>query len=197
MGVRDWLRIGPGTDDAVWPLAAMFGVTGAATAAFLAVSAGGSGALFLTTVALPVTALALLLSPVLSLRYRRWAAEELRPHRQLAVGVASAVGGIVFVALAVLVATVDSAAWQAIADDDQVVALFLAPVYTWAATVAVVVFVFLGCLTHAVSRWDSLREAAGVVALNAAFVAPLALLLVAYQLLRLVDVNIARTEAGP
>ena len=152
----------------------------------------GDVATWFTLAVWPATpTLSAYVAPVVFTRYSRGAAAALGPHRNLTVAIASAVGGMVFVALAVLVATLDTAAWQALATTDQIVAVLVAPAFTWSVTLCTVAWVFLGCLVHAFAPWDPLRETAAVVTLSAAGLLPVALPTVGYQVLRLADVNIA------
>ena len=152
----------------------------------------GDVATWFTLAVWPATlTLSAYVAPVVFTRYSRGAAAALGPHRNLTVAIASAVGGMVFVALAVLVATLDTAAWQALATTDEIVAVLVAPAFTWSVTLCTVAWVFLGCLVHAFAPWDPLRETAAVVTLSAAGLLPVALPTVGYQVLRLADVNIA------
>ena len=107
---------------------------------------------------------------------------------------------MVFVAVAVLVGTVDAAAWDALAAAGALIDLFVLTMVTWSAAVALVAWVYLGCLAHAFApastRWDPVRETAAVVAVGAGLMLPLMMPLVLYQIWRLVDVNIAGTATG-
>lgn len=158
---------------------------------FATAGADRVGTWFFLTVWTPIAVLLVLISPILSRRYRRWAAEALTSHRQLFLGVASGVGGMVAVALAVLIGTVDTTAWQILNTAGQVMELFAVPTFTWMVTLGVVAWVFLGCVVHALARRKPLREIAATVTVNATLLLPPALMAVAYQMWRLVDVNIA------
>lgn len=172
-------------------------VVGMFAATWLSWSLGSRvGAWFILTVCVPLITLCAIVLPILSMRYRRWLAGALKPHRNLLVGVGSAVGAMVFVALAVLVGTVDAAAWQRLTAAGQIGGLVIGPTFTWMAALALAVWVFIGCLVHAFAPWDPLRQVAAVTAVNAAFLLPPTLIAVAYQVWRLVDLNIARTAIG-
>lgn len=170
--------------------------------AFLTTAAvgGGAAAWFVLTVWPASVTAAVYVAPTIFVRYRRRVSDNLAPNRGLVVSVASAFGGTVFVALAVLVATVDAATWGAVVATGQVGELVLAPSFTWAASLSTVAWVWLGSVVHAFTpseqSWDPLRYTAAVVATSATYMVPLALPIVGYQVWRLVDVNIAGTATG-
>lgn len=138
--------------------------------------------------------------PVLSMKFRTHADSALLHRRPLVISIASSVGGAVFVALAVLVATVDAAAWEVLASEGRIGPLVLAPLYTWSATLALVVWVYLGCLLHAFAptgaAWDPLRETAAVLTVGSVFLLPVGFLTVGFQMWSLVDVAISSTRGG-
>ncbi|MCY4369365.1 MAG: hypothetical protein OXF41_08070 [bacterium] len=158
------------------------------------------GTWYIPVVALPVALAALPTSLVLWTRLRQYADAQLRVHRQLVVSVTSAVGGTVMVVLAVLVGTVDAAAWQALRQEGLVGQLVVAPLLAVAGGITLVMWVYIGCLVQAFTptaeRWAWLRETAAVVVVFAAAVLPTLLVVVVYQMWRLVDVRIATTAGG-
>ncbi|MXY75597.1 MAG: hypothetical protein F4Y40_00675 [Acidimicrobiia bacterium] len=166
----------------------------------LGAAANRFGAWYLLVIYVPTAPLAVLTWPVLWKRGRRWLSERLRAQRPLLVSIASAGAGVVFVAVAVLVGTVDATAWDALAAAGALIDLLVVPMVTWSAAVALVAWVYLGCLAHAFApastRWDPLRETAAVVAVSAGFMLPLMMPLVLYQIWRLVDINIVSTAIG-
>ena len=76
----------------------------------------------------------------------------------------------------------------------------VAPLLAATGGIALVMWVYIGCLAHAVAptaeKWDWLRETAAVVVMFAAVVLPALLVVVVYQMWRLVDVRIAATAVG-
>lgn len=172
-----------------------------AVAWFLALAGGRAATLldvawFSLLVPVPALLLPLLVGPVLSVRWRQWVSAQLASSRQLLVGIAASVGGMVFVALAVLVGTIDASAWHHLAGADRIGPIVMNPSFTWLTTLVLVALVFLGCLVHRFTTWPAYQEAAATVALSATALLPVSMLTAAYQIWRLVDVNIARTASG-
>lgn len=153
------------------------------------------GTWYLPVVAVPIAVAALPTVLVLWTRLRQPADAQLRVHRQLVVSVTSAVGATV------LVGTVDAAAWRALRQEGLVGQLVVAPLLAVAGGIALVMWVYIGCLVHAFvptsGKWAWLREATGLVAVFAAVVLPAMLVVVVYQMWVLVDVRIGVPDAGP
>ena len=157
-------------------------------------SADRYGTWYVPVVAVPVTLAALPTLLVEWTRIREHADAQLRTHRHLVVSVTSAVAATVMVALAVLIGTVDAAAWRALRQEGLAGQLVVAPLLVVAGGMALVMWVYIGCLVHAVAptsgKWDWLRETTAVVVLSAAIVLPTMLVVVVYQMWMLLDVKI-------
>ena len=76
----------------------------------------------------------------------------------------------------------------------------VAPLLAATGGIVLVMWVYIGCLVHAVAptaaKWDWLRETAAVVVVFAAVVLPALLVVVVYQMWVLIDVRIAATAGG-
>ncbi|MDE0168463.1 MAG: hypothetical protein OXS29_02975 [bacterium] len=99
-----------------------------------------------------------------------------------------------------LVGTVDVAAWRALRQEGLAGQLVVAPLLALAGGIALVMWVYIGCLVHAFAptseKWAWLRETTGLVVVFAAVVLPAMLVVVVYQMWVLLDVRIAVT-GGP
>ena len=104
------------------------------------------------------------------------------------------------VALAVLVGTVDATVWDALSQERLVIQKVVGPLFGAGLVVALVAWVYAGCLLQAFlpreEKWDWLRETAAVMALTGTAVLPPMLVLVAYQMWVLIDVRVAATAVG-
>lgn len=137
---------------------------------------------FSLLVPVPALLLPLLVAPVLSVRWRQWVSAQLASSRQLLVRIAASVGGMVFVALAVLVGTIDASAWHRLAGAGRIGPIVMNPSFTWLTTLVLVALVFLGCLVHRFTTWPAYQEAAATVALSATVLLPVLMLTVGYQI---------------
>ena len=99
--------------------------------------------------------------------------------------------GGVLVAVTVMLGVVDAPVWKALTEVDQLVPLLVAPTFTWFGVLSVSVWGFVTYGVYAASSWPALRRTAAAVSFAAAIALPLLMPLVAYQMWRLVDANIA------
>ena len=169
---------------------ALLALSGALLVVWLWVDAPSTGVVL--CVLLPIGILWMLLFPAAMLPlWERRCGSCIGQHRSFVLSVASAGMGGVLVAVTVMLGVVDAPVWKALTEVDQLVPLLVAPTFTWFGVLSVSVWGFVTYGVYAASSWPALRRTAAAVSFAAAIALPLLMPLVAYQMWRLVDANIA------